>query len=581
MTKIAYPLFYQRRKTKTVWVKDIPIGSEHPIVIQSMLTSQTNSPLCCIQEMKDLKEVGCQIIRLAVPSRKSLEPMPEIRRLMKEEGINVPLTADIHFAPHLAIDSCEFFDKIRINPGNFSDRSKNSTARSKLAFDLEEGKQKFRERIAPLAKKLIKKKLALRIGVNQGSLSSRMLQAYGDTPLGMVESALEAISLFREYHFENIIVSLKSSNPLVVQKAYRLFCQKSSLPVPLHLGVTEAGDETAGRVKSLVGIAPLLFDGIGDTIRISLTEDSCNEILFAKKFLSQFSEKQKEVNFSKKLVPNFLQDLKTYRSHNKPLVFANKTKLADSSNVKIGKLKAQQFSQEDFFEIDFDYYQEKEDFFFDGEEKPLYLWKETTQKIPNEKSFKEQRYSAFLLTFENPVRSVRFIYQKYKKFSLPIGIMLPAKNLNNDYKLELQLGCLLGEGLLDFLLLHPKTTKTQLVRLSYLLQATKTKISRTEFIACPSCGRTLFNLQEVTAKVKAKTGHLKGVKIGIMGCMVNGPGEMADADFGYVGSATGKVDLYLGHQKIIKGIKEEFAVENLIELIKQEGKWQEPVMKNG
>ena len=572
MTKLAYPLFYHRRQTKTVWVKNLPIGSEHPLVIQSMLTSQTNHPRACIAEMKKLKKAGCMLIRLAIPTRKSLEFMEEIKKLMNEEGLEMPLSADIHFAPHLALDACEFFDKIRINPGNFSDRAKNSSARSHLAFDLEEGKARFRERITPLVKILKEKNLALRVGVNQGSLSSRILQAYGDTPLGMVESALEAIDLFTQQGFEKIIVSLKSSNPLVVQKAYRLFCQKCSSQTPLHLGVTEAGNDTAGRSKSLVGIAPLLFDGIGDTIRISLTEDSVNEIIFAKKFLRNFSTSEKTTWQDE----NYFQDLKQYRVNNKPLLLTKintrkkSLQLGGASNVKLGKTKELTLPEKDFFQHDFEYYIQGKCFFLEKQLKPLFLWKNASQKIPD-----LQNYTGVLIAISEPIRLIRKFYQDYQNFSLPIGLLLPPRSINTDYSLEIQNACLLGEGLLDFLLLHPKTTKTQLVRLSFLFQATKTKISRTEYIACPSCGRTLFDLQDVTKKIKAKTGHLKGVKIGIMGCMVNGPGEMADADFGYVGSGNGKIDLYLGHKKVRRSIDENLAVESLVELIKTQGKWVE------
>ena len=580
---ISYPLQHKRRETITVKIGSLSVGSKHPLVLQSMLTSHTFQPEACLKEMKQLIAVGCPLVRLAIPAKRDLAGMPEIRRLMKEEGIRVPLIADIHFAPHLALDSCEFFEKIRINPGNFSDRAKNSSARSHLAFDMQEGKERFRERIAPLAKKLKEKKLALRIGINQGSLSSRMLQAYGDSPLGMAESALEAVSLFREYSFENIIVSLKSSNPLVVQKAYRLFCQKlpKDLPLPLHLGVTEAGDSTAGRSKSIVGIAPLLLDGLGDTIRVSLAEDSANEILFAKKFLKYF-EKYKANQQSKLqgISPSKFDQLKfyqakleSYRVQNTPFSFkTKKLYLADASYVKVGIPEKLQIPKIDFFEADFYYQTKNKKKFLENTNretnKPLFVWQDKTQPVPNPKN-----YSAILFDFKMPVFDIRFIYQKYKKLPLPAGMLLPKKTASVDFSLEIEFACLLGEGLLDFLLLHPETTDTQLSRISYLLQATKTKISRTEYIACPSCGRTLFNLQEVTEKVKTKTNHLKGVKIGVMGCMVNGPGEMADSDFGYVGSATGKVDLYLGHKKVCRSVPESQAVEKLIELIKEEGRW--------
>ena len=566
---ITYPLYYQRRKTLTVKINKLAIGGDHPLVLQSMLTSHTFHSTRCIEEMKQLISAGCQMIRLAIPARRDLAGMEEIRRLMQEEGIDVPLVADIHYAPHLAIDACEFFEKIRINPGNFSDRSKNSSSRSHQAFDFIEGRERFKERITPLIKILKQKKRALRIGVNQGSLSSRVLQKFGDSPKGMVESALEAVELFAEQDFKNIVVSLKSSNPLVIQKAYRLFCQSlpKDLALPLHLGVTEAGNDTSGRIKSIVGIAPLLFDGIGDTIRISLTEDSSQEIIFAKKFLANFKQYE-AIKFNKKF---YKANLETYRVQNTYLQLKDSnnstTQLADASNVKVGK--PENLSTEGYFDTDFYYQKKANKFFFTDIEKPLLKWNDNLENP------KLQDYSAIIFDFKNPIRTIRYLYSLAKNFSLPVGLLLPAKNKNTDFSLEIQLACLLGEGILDFLLLDYETSKIQLKRLSYLLQATKTKISRTEFIACPSCGRTLFDLQDVTAKVKAKTNHLKGVKIGIMGCMVNGPGEMADADFGYVGSASGKVDLYLGHKKIYRGILEKDAVDSLIDLIKKEGKWKE------
>lgn len=569
---LSYPLHYKRRKTITVNVGNLLIGSSHPIVIQSMLTSHTHQPEFCLKEIKQLKNLGCQLIRLAIPAKRDLKMMPELRRLMKEEGITIPLVADIHFAPHLALNACDFFEKIRINPGNFSDRSKNFGVCANKTFDLEEGKERFKERIIPLAAKLKKNKLALRIGVNQGSLSTRMLQNYGDTPLGMVKSALEAIQLFHEQNFTNIVVSLKSSNPLVVQKAYRLLCQllPKNIQLPLHLGVTEAGNETAGRIKSLVGIAPLLFDGLGDTIRISLTEDSKNEILFAKKFLT-FLKNYKEQDISKE---NYQVNLEKYRIENKALKINKNTSLANSSSVKIGKTENIKLPEYDFFETDFKYRIEKDNqFFFEKNTKPAFIWKNDNYNLIDLKKF-----STIIFNFDNP-RFIRKIYVLHKKFPLPVGMLLPAKIIDTDFSLEIKLACLLGEGLLDFLLLHPKSTTLQLKRISYILQATKTKISRTEYIACPSCGRTVFDLQDITAKIKAKTNHLKGVKIGIMGCMVNGPGEMADADFGYVGSATKKIDLYLGHKKIYKRIPESEAVDALITLIKKHNKWIEPNIK--
>ena len=286
MELIEYPLKYQRHPTRIVNIGHVAIGGDNPICIQSMLTSATTDVAGSVREIQALQEVGCGLVRLAIPSGTDLEKIPEIRRILHEEGIDLPLIADIHYSPQLAVDACELFEKVRINPGNYSDKPKSSTLSTDGDF-FKEGHFKLKEAIWPLAENLKKYNKALRIGVNQGSLSARMMERYGDSPIGMVQSALEMIALFEEQNFFQIVVSLKSSNPITVQKAHRLLVAKGpeNKAVPLHLGVTEAGNDLMGRIKSLVGIGSLLMDGIGDTIRVSLTEPAPNEVVFAKELI--------------------------------------------------------------------------------------------------------------------------------------------------------------------------------------------------------------------------------------------------------------------------------------------------------
>ena len=384
----------KRRYTKTISIGDLKIGGNEPIRIQSMLTSETTNIEDCIGEIIRLDEVGCEIIRLTVPNQKSVESLYKIKSKMDQLGIKRPLVADIHFNPQVAIDVCEFVDKVRINPGNFADQKK-FQIREYTDIEYDEELERVERKIIPLIKNLKKYKCALRIGTNHGSLSDRIMNRFGDTSSGMVESAMEYLRIFRKNQFENIVLSMKSSNSLVMIDSYRLLVREMNaekMYYPLHLGVTEAGNGLDGRIKSAVGIGTLLCEGLGDTIRVSLTEPSEEEIPVAKS----------------------------------------------------------------------------------------------------------------------------------------------------------------------------------------ILQSTRARIFNTDFISCPSCGRTYFNLEQTTQEIKAKTSHLKGVKIAIMGCIVNGPGEMADADFGYVGSGLGKVNLFYGKSLVKRNIPSENALENLISLIKEKGKWVNP-----
>ena len=383
-----------RRQTKTVSIGDIKIGGTEPIRIQSMLTSDTTDVEACVAEIARLDAVDCEIIRLTVPNQKSVDSLPAIRAEMQKRGIKRPLVADVHFNPRLAINVCEFVEKVRINPGNFVDRKK-FEIREYTDAQYQEELERVEEKMLPLIENLKKYGCALRVGTNHGSLSDRVMNRFGDTSEGMVESALEFLRILRKHDFEDTVLSMKSSNPLVMIEAYRQLVQgmdAEDMHYPLHLGVTEAGNELDGRIKSAVGIGTLLCDGLGDTIRVSLTEASENEIPVAQS----------------------------------------------------------------------------------------------------------------------------------------------------------------------------------------ILQSTRARIYNTDFISCPSCGRTFFDLESTTAQIKARTSHLKGVKIAIMGCVVNGPGEMADADFGYVGAGPGKISLYHGQSCVKRNIPSEQAVERLIDLIQEQGKWVDP-----
>ncbi len=571
MESIKYPLGYGRIPSRIVKVGDLKLGGGFPICIQSMLSSPTSDVTRCFNEIQALDSVGCEMIRLTVPSRKDLAAVPEIRRLMKEEGIVRPLIADVHFSPQLAVDACEFFEKVRINPGNYSDRPKSAAGNQEIV-NFEEGYEKLRDAIVPLVDNLKKYRRALRIGVNHGSLSSRMIEQYGDSPQGMVASALEMIDLFESQGFDQLVVSLKSSNPIIVQKAYRLLIEQQigDTPVALHLGVTEAGNDMMGRIKSLVGIGVLLADGLGDTIRVSLTEPGPNEIEFAKALIQSISNSPPGAKVAKGVWERALN----HRSvENKSLEVDGLT-LGDQSGLKIGQAENSELPICEFqFDSDFSYRISKEGIFLNGRQVPLHVIAEDHIGDPDLENISQS--AAVLIQSRVPLHHLRRIYHETKtaQVGFPIGLMVPVGLEKADLFQEIQLAGILSEGLVDFLLLPEKISSSALTRLLCLLQATRARMVTTDYIICPSCGRTLFDIEKTAAEIKKHTGHLKGLKIGVMGCIVNGPGEMADADFGYVGSGQGKVDLYFGQTMVRRGIAENKAVEKLIELIKKKGRW--------
>lgn len=563
---LPYPFAYQRRKTRMVKVGDVAIGGDNPIRIQSMLGSLNSDIEGCLEEIRKLDQAGCEIIRLTVPNRKELDAIYKIKEGMKKEGIERPLVADIHFSPALALDACELFEKIRINPGNFSDSPKNKSGKAGSS-SFEEGFLHLKETVQPFILKLKEYKRALRIGVNQGSLSTRMIEQYGDSPLGMVESAVETIQLFEEEGFYDIVVSLKSSNPLVVQQAYRLLA--SRLPaedsVPFHLGVTEAGDGLMGRIKSAAGMGPLLKDGLGDTIRVSLTEPSHQEIPVAEALVHSILEESTSSAFGKRF-----QELGKHREMNGTIQI-DSLKLGGGSPLKLGHLKGKNsFWQKAEVETDF---------CFQIQSNEIRIENQTFSCHIVEPGIVENVPESDVIIFKAPFSlfEIRKFYETglSKKSIVMLQLENTVPAANDDFTQDIELAGLLGEGLVDALLLPEEYEKSNLTRFLSLLQATRSRLFTADYISCPSCGRTLFDLQSTVAKIKEKTSHLKGVKIGIMGCVVNGPGEMADADVGYVGSGPGKIDLYLGQQKVKRGVPEAEAVDALVDLLKEQGMWRD------
>jgi (E)-4-hydroxy-3-methylbut-2-enyl-diphosphate synthase len=523
-----------RFKTREVRVGKIGIGANNPIRIQSMITADTRDTRAAIDQILQLTDAGCEIVRLTVQGKKEAESTEIIKNKLVRMGITTPLVADIHFYPKAALLVSDFVEKIRINPGNFAD---NRAIFKKIEYtdqQYEEELEKIEESFLPLIEKCKKNSVALRIGANHGSLSDRIMNRYGDTPFGMVESAFEYARVCRKHDFHNFVFSMKASNPVVMIEAYRSLVRqmlKNDWDYPVHLGVTEAGEGEDGRIKSAVGIGSLLLDGIGDTIRVSLTEDPVKEIDPCKRLI-RFAEKY----------GNFRLEEENFREAKRKVVVPKNLGLHEVASVIPNKLSAIANGA----------------LLVSGDNKNS--WDEILEKNPS-----------FIL-FENWNREF-FDWLKDKKVLQPV-ILSKKYDLNTDdliIKASMEFGSYLSDGLGEGILLESKE-KSENLELN-ILQACRLRSFKTDFIACPGCGRTLFDLQEVTKRIKEKTGHLPGVKIAIMGCIVNGPGEMADADFGYVGSKPGKIDLYVGKSVYERGIDFKDADTKLIELIKSHGKW--------
>ena len=619
--------------TKEVQIGSLKLGGENSIRVQSMTTTDTMDTEGSVAQSIRMIDAGCELVRLTAPSKNEAENLQNIKAALVKRGYNTPLVADIHFTPNAAEIAAKIVEKVRVNPGNYADKKKFEEIEFTDASYQAELKR-IEEKFTPLVLLCKEHGTAMRIGTNHGSLSDRILSRYGDTPEGMVESALEFIRICEKHDFDQLVISMKASNTLVMVQAYRLLMAKMierGTVYPLHLGVTEAGDGEDGRIKSAVGIGALLEDGLGDTIRVSLTEAPEAEIPVAQKLIAKYNnynafafEAPKTAlqydpfsysrrnsasihNIGGKNVPVVLADLSAV-AEIKPAHFfgfgyqysvpLDKWNLQDQAAdyVYIGSNKLD-------FEVpgtlgiivDYDFwkahYSQKQGFY------PLVLQEQLQEIEPNQACFlpleaEDQIPEALAMlpnvciilntAFDNKTQLYRRFFLEMQEKNLKQPVILSYQYETNELE-RFQLysgadaGAILIDGFGDGIWLNADLGAQYINSTSFgILQATRTRISKTEYISCPSCGRTLFDLQETTAKIRQRTSHLKGIKIGIMGCIVNGPGEMADADYGYVGTGPGKINLYKEKEIVRRNINETEAVEALVDLIREYGDWLEP-----
>lgn len=651
---------YSRYKTREVKIGDVPLGGNHPIRIQSMTITDTMNTIATVEQTIRMVEAGCEYVRITAPSINEAKNLENIKKELRSRGFSVPLIADIHFTPNAAELAARIVEKVRINPGNYVDKKKFE----KFEYTDEEYQEeldRIRERFTPLVKVCKEYGTAMRIGTNHGSLSDRIMNRFGDTPLGMVESALEFVRICEDLNYYSIVLSMKASNPQVMVQAYRLLIQKmeeEGMNYPIHLGVTEAGGGEDGRIKSAVGIGALLEDGIGDTIRVSLTEDPEYEAPVAISLANRFKNRSNHkpikpiaeipidpINYERRRT----FEIKGIGGNNVPVV------VADYSSRKI-------LTQNDLTDIGYKYDELTDKWSLaDAASDLIYLGKQNINfNLPENLKLiidyeewekldsKKLRFPLFIKKnyLESKSRSEQINFLELKLDELEDELKNEIKNDNNlilvtetnnahgmaeqrrfffefinqeiknpviikrDYHhttpeelllySSTDMGALLIDGLGDGVwlnadlreseeetkyvskLIKSKESKEKFINrtLFGILQATRTRISKTEYIACPSCGRTLFDLQETTEMIRKRTEHLKGIKIAIMGCIVNGPGEMADADYGYVGSGVDKITLYRGKDIVKRNVISSHAVDELIDLIKEDGNWLDSSKNN-
>ena len=609
---------YTRYRTREVAVGDVPLGGDNPIRIQSMTTTDTMDTRATVEQVIRISEAGSDYVRITAPSQNEARNLEAIQKELRNRGCECPLIADIHYTPHAAEIAAQIVDKVRINPGNYADKKRFQIREyTDVGYDAELAR--IRARLAPLVQVCRDHGTAMRIGTNHGSLSDRIMGRFGDTPLGMVESALEFARICRDLGYNDLVFSMKASNPLVVVQAYRLLVNRmeaEGMDYPLHLGVTEAGEGEDGRIKSAVGIGTLLEDGIGDTIRVSLTEEPEAEIPVCVSLVERYASRPGHAP----IPPVTDSPIDSFSYHRRP---TREVSGIGGDNVPAVIVAARGIPlAADDAAADFIYLgdgapgapgagsprrilspaswralDDREGAF------PLYTIEDYTEsearsdclnfvlatlpdltgerlraletddtavlvlRTDNEHAMPEMRRALFDVMSEAP--------------SVPVVLRREYVGVTDDQLIlfgSTDLGGLLVDGLGDGIWLEsPATSPDDLNRLAFgVLQATRTRISKTDFISCPSCGRTLFDLQETTARIRSRTSHLKGLKIAVMGCIVNGPGEMADADYGYVGSGPGRISLYRGKEIVSRSIPTAGAVDALVELIKSDNRWVEP-----
>ena len=646
---------YKRLLTREVKVGNLLMGAHHPIRVQTMTTTDTMDTMATVEQSIRCIKAGAELVRITAPSKNEAENLQHIKDELRKRGYDTPLVADIHFTPNAAEIAARIVEKVRVNPGNYVDKKKFEQIEytdEEYAEEIE----RIRERFTPLVKICKDYGTAMRIGTNHGSLSDRIMSRYGDTANGMVESAMEFLRIARSENFHNIVLSMKSSNPLVMVQAYRLLINHMMNEFgecyPLHLGVTEAGDGEDGRIKSAIGIGTLLEDGIGDTIRVSLTEDPELEIPVCKDLVKRYTDSQPPATgnrlpsldklpyspFEYKRRETF--EISNIGNKHVPVVVADLSKVENIKPIDLETIGYTYDEATDKWLIgdaaaDYIFCNEALNFELPGTLKVLLYHKQWSTTSDKEKylllldtaeymddtitrsasvnfimldcynggiadqdinrilaKLKTDKTAVICLSSpnKNGVQSIRRMFVELIKHDIknPAIIICDSTHATMDESLihyAVEAGALLIDGFGDGVCfghhfgntaIQPQTKLLNSIAFG-ILQATRTRISKTEYISCPSCGRTLFDLQETTARIRAVTNHLKGVKIAIMGCIVNGPGEMADADFGYVGSGVGKITLYRGKEVVKRNVASEVAVNELINLLKESDAWVELV----
>jgi (E)-4-hydroxy-3-methylbut-2-enyl-diphosphate synthase len=615
------PILYHRRKTREVIIGEprnggVIMGGNHPVVLQSMLTCDTLDTAACVQQTLELVAVGCQLVRITAPTVRDAANLKNIVAELRHRGCLVPIVADIHFKPEAALEAVKWVEVVRVNPGNYAD-SKKFAVREYTDEQYAAELKRIEEKFTPLVLECKRLQRCLRIGTNHGSLSDRILNRYGDTPLGMVESALEFARICRQHNFHNFKFSMKASNPKVMIACYRLLVARLAEEgpdwnYPIHLGVTEAGEGEDGRIKSAIGIGSLLCDGLGDTIRVSLTEDSPREIEVCRDLLAQIphltlsegrvprapdSKGEKSLGLAELAPPNeFPFDPFHFERRKTPEIeLAPGVKCGGEQLIRVvvtrgtwnkvaPKIRPKddvkpEAVYEDLNVVEID---PTRDFEINPDAASRLVTVKDGVKLPAIAAFRLLAAGLKRLGRNNPIL-LKDCLGVVSSLRLDSARSADATTLEPKIALlhaSVVIGSLLADGIGDAILIRGESGAGQSLRLAYnILQAAGCRSFKTDYVACPSCGRTLFDLQTVTARIKARTEHLKGVKIAIMGCIVNGPGEMADADFGYVGGAPGKINLYVGKTPIKFNIPEAEAVDRLVDLIKEHGKWVEPEQK--
>ena len=635
---------YKRRETRVVNIGDLPLGGNYPIRLQSMTTVDTMDTQGSIDQSIRMIEAGCELVRITAPSIKEAENLEQIKKGLRARGYNTPLVADIHFTPNAAELAARIVEKVRVNPGNYADKKKfEEIEYTDATYEAE--LERIREKFTPLVQICKEHGTAMRIGTNHGSLSDRIMSRYGDTPNGMVESALEFLRICDDLNYHDIVISMKSSNPQVMVQAYRLLVsrleEEQLQPYPLHLGVTEAGEAEDGRIKSAVGIGTLLEDGLGDTVRVSLTEEPEAEIPVAGMLVNKLNGRGGHDSIDTleenpinpfEYVKRSSGEVQNIGADNVPRI------IADFSHFKVTSMKDLK-SIGHFYLPELDKWSMNDfgvDFIYTADNIIDFMLPNGLKQIVDFNTWKtldDQENTYPLLTLDEETAStelhedLNFLLVQAHQIDQAFDILrngnqwviilhssnrhamadlrravssLENQGLSNPVILKMDyeemsedqlmlysstdLGGLLIDGMGDGVMLG--TSKQENMDLAKaklfnetcfgILQATRNRITKAEYISCPSCGRTLFDLQETTAMIRKRTDHLKGVKIGIMGCIVNGPGEMADADYGYVGSGKGKITLYRGKEVIKRGVPSANALDELIELIREDGAWIEP-----